>query len=163
MISMIPHLALVMLLAAEGAAPPNDWKPFHAFIGSWTGTRQGPTGTEKLTRDYESVARNQHLLVSDRVGSKQAPWGMVSIDPVRDRIVLRRFAPDGSATELLLSEVSNDGATLVFDTPPEQAGAAAERITHERHGWQEYVERVEVRANGSPFEVVSETHFKRKR
>src|SRR5262249_48598289 len=104
---------------------------------------------------------NHRLLVSDRVGSSRTPWGLVSYDPARGAFVLSRFGADGSTADLVLREVSDGGATLVFDAAPGNAGTV-ERITQERHGWTDFVERVESSANGSSFTLVSETQFRRK-
>ena len=158
---MLAPLVFALLLAASASA--EDWTPFRAFLGAWTGTRTTSAGQVAVTRDYEAVGSNQHLLVSDRVASNRSPWGLVSLDPVRGGFVLRRFGADGSMSELVLSDVSSDGSTLVFDTAPDDGGATAERITDERHGPSEFVERVEVRAKRTPFTLISETSFHRKR
>jgi len=159
---MLAQLVFALMMTAGVSASAEDWKPFHPFVGTWTGTRATSTGKVSVTRYYESVGGNQHLLVSDRMASDPSPWGLVSIDPVRGGFVLRRFGADGSMVELVLSDVSNDGATLVFDTAPDDGGSSVERITLERHGRSEFVERVELRANGAPFALISETQFRRK-
>ena len=160
---MFAHILLAVLITASAPPPLQDWKTFHPFIGTWSGTRTTARGTVSVTRSFESVDDNQHLLVSDRVASVESPWGLVSVDPIRDVFVLRRFRPDGGMDELVLSDVSNDGTTLVFDSALDNGASSVERITIERHGWSEFVERVEQRDHGAPFTVVSETQFRRKR
>jgi len=160
---MLAPIVLALTVAAAASGPAEDWKPFYAFMGTWVGTRTGAPGPARVTRDYESIDGNQRLLVSEGRASNRSPWGLVSIDPIRGGFVLRRLGPDGDPSDLILGEVSNGGATLVFETAADAGGPLALRITDERHGWDEFVERVEARSNGAPFTLVSETEFRRKR
>lgn len=163
---MFSKIVLLMLLmqapAATVSSPGEDWTPFRAFVGTWKGARTTSSGTVSITRDYESVVGNQHLLVTDQVASSRAPWGMVSFDDAKHGFVLRRFDVDGSVAELALEDVSQDGARLVFSGPQGHGAPGQQLITHERHGWDEYVERVEVAVAGQPTSLVSETRFRRK-
>ena len=153
--------AVTAAVAVPAATATRDWTPFYPLLGSWSGTREGSDGRVNVSRDYESVAGNQHLHITEKA-SKRQPWGLVSFDDASGAFVLRRFASDGGETVLVLEPVTGDGATLVFASPPGVA-SGAERITLERRGWDEFVERVEVAAQGTDFSLVAETRFRRKR
>ncbi len=160
---MLAPIALALTLAAAASGPTEDWSPFFAFVGTWTGTRSGGSGPARVTRDYESIDGSRRLLVSEGPPSNRSPWGLVSIDPIRGGFVLTPLGAGGGTSELVLSEVSNGGSKLVFVTEPGGGGASAVRITDERHGPDDFVERLEARSNGGPFTLVSETDFRRKR
>jgi hypothetical protein len=157
---MFTPIALAFVLAVAAPASAEDWTPFQAFMGTWSGTRTGASGAVRVTRDYESIDGNRRVLVSDGPGSSPAPWALVSIDPIRGGFLLSGLGA-GGFTELVLSRA--DGATLMFDTPPGEGGASATRITDELRGPDEFVERIEARTGGAPFTLVSETQFRRKR
>src|SRR5262249_9659742 len=118
---MLTSLMLALALTANITAAGGDWSPFFSYIGSWSGTSTTTTGKLNVPRDYEAVDNNHRLLVSDRVGSSRTPWGLVSYDPARGAFVLSRFGADGSTADLVLREVSDGGATLVFDAAPGNA------------------------------------------
>jgi len=160
---MFTNLVIAVLITASGSATADGWAPFRAFMGTWSGTRTTSSGKVPVTRSYEAIAANQHLLVTDRVASERAPWGMVSFDSDRQGFVLRRFDSNGNVVDFVLSSVSDGGDRLVFDAVSNNGAAGVERITHERHGWDEYVERVEAGTNATALTVVSETQFHRKR
>src|SRR5438093_6820307 len=122
-------------MAASGSA--EDWTPFRAFMGTWNGVRTASNGKVSVTRRYESVAANQHLLATERVSSDESPWGVVSFDAGRGSFVLRRFSADGNVAELVLEAASSDATTMVFATSPANGGPGVERITDERRGWNE--------------------------
>jgi len=151
----------VALFIVVGAASPDAWSPFNPFIGTWSGTRVTSAGKTPVTRDYEAIGGNQQLLVTDRVASERSPWGVVSFDGARNGFVLRRTAPDGSVSDLALTLVTDDGGTLVFEAASDGA-APARRITDVRHGWNEFVERVETGSAGA-YTLESETTFRRRR
>ena len=65
--------------------------------------------------------------------------------PVRQQRQRRRLRPE---------QRIDGGDRLVFDAIW-QRRASTERITHERHGWDDYVERVEAGANANALTVVS--------
>jgi len=154
-----PYLLVTAILSAA----PAQWSTFQSYMGTWNGKRSGAQGPVSVTRQYESVVRNQHLLVTERVASERTPWGLVSYDDVAANFVLRRFRPDGSVAELVLQQASKESGTLVFAGGPSPEVPGAERITQELHGANEFVERVEVAKEGQPLTVVSETVFHRKR
>jgi|SRR5262245_6885647 len=159
---MLSHLVLGMLVGLIGPDLAEEWKPFDAFIGTWSGTRLTAAGQVTVTRDYEAVGGNELLLVSDRVASDRSTWGLVTAHPDRGGFVLMRFEANGSLAELVLRQASKDATTLVFDGAP-GTRPSVERITLERLGGGAFIERVEVSVNGAPFMVVSQTRFHRKR
>jgi hypothetical protein len=161
--------ALVLVLAAlipsfASAAtvdPTEAWRPMYSFIGTWKGTRPAAEGTVKVTRVYASAATNHHLEITEKDGGgAKAVWGLVSFDPEHSVLVLRHFSPDGSATDAALDPAASTADQLVFASP--QSDATRTRITYERSGWNNFVERVELAAGGGAFTVVSETKFERK-
>jgi len=158
---MLAPILLSLTLAAAASAPTEDWKPFYAFVGTWVGTRTGASGQVHVIRDYQTIDGGQRLLVSEGPASNRSPWGLVSIDPIRGGFVLRGLGVDGGSSELVLTSVSDGGATLVFDAVP-GGGQGPVRITDERRGPDEFVERVE-RWGGASSTLVSETQFRRKR
>jgi hypothetical protein len=91
--------------------------------------------------------------------SKAAVLGMVSFDPQRQALVLRQFAADGTAADLVLDSALSTAGQVVFASA--DAEPARVRITYARAGAKTFVERIERSAGGEPFAVVSETHFVR--
>jgi hypothetical protein len=148
---------------ASAAVPADVWKPLWVLVGTWRGTRTGGEGRATVVRDYESVLRNQHLQVTERVGSERSPWGMISYDAERGRFVLRRFVADGGESELVLDEPTGDSSTLVFTSPEPGPDGKQARLVLEPHGWNELTERVESGSATSGFSTVSETRLRRKR
>jgi len=153
--------ALSAVAHAQGIDPADAWKPMYSFIGTWKGTRSGADGSTKVTRVYASATTNHHLEITESGGgrSKAAVLGMVSFDPQRQALVLRQFAADGTAADLVLDSALSTAGQVVFASA--DAEAARVRITYARAGAKTFVERIERSAGGEPFAVVSETHFVR--
>lgn len=151
--------ALVIAFAAStgslsGAAVPDQteaWRPMHAFIGTWKSV-----GGEKRTRVYASASTNHHLEITEAgPGHDRAVWGIVSYDSARRGLVLRRFVADGDALDLALDSASSTPEHLVFE-------GAGTRVTYDRAGWKNFVERVERPAGDASPALLVETRFERK-
>ena len=159
-------LALAVSITSWASAatvdPADAWRPIHSFIGTWKGTRAGADGPVKVTRIYASAPTNHHLEITEKAGSRSraAVWGMVSFDPQRQVLVLRQFARDGSASDMVLDPAASTSGQLVFASS--ESAATRMRITYERTGAKTFVERIEHSAGGEPFAVVSEVRFERK-
>jgi hypothetical protein len=85
---------------------------------------------------------------------------MVSFDPGRQGLVLRHFAADGSTSDVTFDAAASTADQLVFASP--ESEPTRTRITYQRSGWNNFVERIELAAGGAPFTVVAETRFERK-
>jgi hypothetical protein len=163
--TFLVFLALVLAVPAHGEPAPSAevWKPVRAFIGSWTGARSGPDGSGKVTRQVESATDNRQLVVLERPqGRAEAySWGAIAYDAAQGALVIRPHgdAAGIGASELVLEAVDPEATRLVFASP---AGSPRPtRLTYERVGWNEFVERLEESPSGGPFALVWETRFKR--
>ena len=160
MSSIWKSLTLALLLVSGTADAALDWRPFYPLLGHWAGTRDAGGARINVSRDYETVAGNQHLLITEKASSR-APWGLIAYDDASDSFVLRRFAADGGERVLKLETIAPGGATLIFVGPAATAGGS-ERITFERQGWDQFTERVEVASDGANYALESEAHFRRR-
>lgn len=161
--------ALLLVLAVSisslaGAAtvdPVETWRPMYPFIGTWQGTRAGAEGQVKVTRVYASASTNHHLEITEKVGgrSRAVVYGMVSLDPQRG-LVLRVFSTDGSASDAALDTAASTATRVVFASLESEGPRT--RITYERTGAKNLVERIERSTGGEPFTVASETRLVRK-
>jgi hypothetical protein len=164
---MVSSLVLaVVLTSGDGAtsSSPKDWAPLNAYVGAWRASVAVSNSKGPVIREYAPSADNQRLEVVEEVGKKRRPWGAIRFDAARHVLVLTRFRANGvSEADLFLTGVSDDRRTLVFASEASSGAPAVERITLERRGWDEFVERVETAADGTAFVTVSETHFLRQR
>lgn len=154
-------VAMASVAGAATLSPGEAWRPMHALIGTWKGTGAGASGPVKVTRVFASAATNQHLEITEKANGhgKATVWGVVSFDPQREVLVLRRFAADGSAVELVCDPATASSGALVFASP--ESDASRTRIVYERSGGKALIERIERSDSGGPFTVVSETRFVR--
>src|SRR5215467_9266308 len=99
---------------AQSATPPN-WTPFQAFIGTWEGVRASPQGPPvKVERTYQTGEGSRELDVAERIGKASSLWGTVRFDESRAAFVLERVEAAGDPNEMVLDQVSGDGAELIF-------------------------------------------------
>jgi hypothetical protein len=153
-------LALASGAGAATADPTEAWKPIHAFIGTWKGVRPAAQGAVKVTRTYASAPTNHHIEITEKGGDRsRAVWGVVSFDPQRQALVLRHFAADGAASDVAHDPAATTGDQLVFASADSEG--ARTRITYERAGWRNFVERIELASGSGPYTLVSETRFVR--
>ena len=159
-------LALAVSVGSSASAasvdPAEAWRPIRPLIGTWKGTRAGADGPIKLTRVYATAATNHHLEITETGGGRSRPavWGIVSFDPARQVLVLRRFAADGSVSDLALDPLTATTGQLVFESVDPEA--ARTRITYKRDGTKILIERIERSAGSESFAPVSETRLVRK-
>ena len=162
-VALVLALAVAIGSVAEAATidPADAWRPMRPFIGTWKGTRDGADGPVKVTRVYASATTNHHLEIREKGGGRSgaAVWGVVSFDPQRNVLVLRQFAADGTAFDVMLDLSTPTTGTLVFESSA--SDASRKRITYEDAGPKSFVERIERSEGGEPFTVVSETRFVR--
>ena len=154
----------VSIASGAGAAPiaPAEvWQPVHWIIGSWKGTTGGAAGPVKVKRTFASAPTNRHLEITETGGGlkRAAVWGIVSFDHERQVLALRRFAADGSVSDLTFDLAASAAGRLVFISPESEATRA--RITYERTASRTLIERIEQAAGTAPWEVVSQTTFAR--
>lgn len=162
----IPSITLAVLVVATTAfgAPPSHvaWRPVHAFIGSWTGSRSAPDGPLKVVRTYASGTDNRHVRVREKIAGR--PDGgrhdEIRFDAERGVLVLRHIVEDGKFVDLALAPVESNATRLVFAGVTDNPGRV--RVTVESAGWNAFVERVEHAAPGAEFVVIAETRFRRK-
>lgn len=156
-------LAVTALVAAPHPAPvsPGIWVPLNAYVGYWRATLQTSDGKVAVTRQYVPSQDNQQLEVTEQVGRKHQPWAVVAYDDSHGGLVLQKSDGDGDPVIMYLQEVSGDGTRLEFVSDPESGASPVERITFQRHGWNDFVERQEVADDGETFTLVSEVLFHR--
>jgi hypothetical protein len=162
-VAWVMALAVAISSLADGATmdAADAWRPMSPFIGTWKGTRAGANGPVKVTRVYASAPTNQYLEITEKVdGRPKAVWGVVSFDREHQVLVLRQFAADGSAFDVVFDPSSASTEPLVFASNGSEASRT--RIVYERGGTKGFVERIERSAGGEPIAVVSETRFERK-
>jgi hypothetical protein len=156
--ALILAAALAFASGANAAAvdPTEAWRPIHAFIGTWRGVR----ADGKVTRTYASAPTNHHIEITEKANGPQAVWGVVSFDPQKQGLVLRHFGADGTASDVALDPAASTADQLVFASP--ESETTRTRITYERAGWNNFVERIELSTGGGAYTLVSETKFVRK-
>jgi hypothetical protein len=159
--AFLVYLALVTssIAGVSSAVSPEAWSPMRVFVGAWAGSRSGSEGPHKVVRGYEPVEGNQQLQITERNGKQSGVWGVIRFDPERQAFVLGRSLPNGEESVLVLEPVSSE-TRLVFVSP--EGSADRTRVSYERAGWNEFVERIEQATPGQDFVLVSEARFKRK-
>jgi len=145
---------------AEPVAELDAWKPLHAFVGSWAGTKAGSEGNAHVTRGFASTPDNHGLEITEKSGGRTSIWGRVRYDQARQALLLEQPSAGGGNTEYVFDEASSNDTRVVFASVTHNPGVT--RVVLERSNWNEFVERVEHAPMGQSFAVVSETKFKRK-
>ena len=153
----IPSLA-----RASDVDPAEVWRPMFHYLGTWKGTRPGADGPIKLTRVYTSASSNHYLEITEtgRDRSRSEVRGMMSFDRPRQTLILRLYALDGSASDLVLDPSSTTAGQLVFASL--DTSSSRTRIVYQRTGPKNFVERIEQSSGGEPYALVTETTFVRK-
>ena len=170
---LITILLLPSFLIAQNSGPPEVWKPFKYFVGSWEGTGKGQPGVSKTQREYKFVLNGKFLQVQNRSvyepqaknpkGEVHEDWGFLSFDKSRKQFVLRQFHIEGFVNQYVHTATSPDSKTLTFVTEKIEnipAGWRA-RETYRIVGPDDFVEVFELAEPGKDFEIYSEAHFSR--
>lgn len=160
---------------AQTANVQDVWKPVKFFVGKWEGTGKGQPGTSNVEREYKFTLNGRFLQVGHKStyapqeknpkGEIHEDLGFFSYDKARKQFIFRQFHVEGFVNHYVLSSISADGKTLVFDTesieniPAGFKGRETYKILNEN----EFTETFEIAEPGKDFEVYSENRFKRKK
>lgn len=168
-------LAVSVIVSAQTTAPPDIWKPLRYFVGVWEGTGQGKPGESRIEREYKFALNNKFLQASHKSiyspqeknpkGEVHDDLGFFSYDISRKQFLFRQFHVEGFVIHYVLSSVSEDGKTLVFDSESVENIGAGWRA---RETWKitsdtEFIETFELSGSGKAFETYVENRFKRKK
>lgn len=158
-----PGAALVcLLIAALAFSAADPWQPVRFLSGRWQGTVQGERGDRAVTRSYamSGVYLEERSLFP---APRQEERGFISVDRVRQKIVLRRFGTDGVVITGALNAAESTANLLVFDSESIENldGGSRARVTWEVFSSDEFVETVELAAPGKTLGVVTRTRFTR--
>jgi hypothetical protein len=180
---MITRTLLILLLPAAllAQAPAKKdqqadlWRPVQFLVGDWEGSVTGEPGDGTVKRGYHFALRNKFLEVSNRStypaqpknpqGEVHEDRGFISYDKQRRKFVLRQFHVEGFVNQYVLTSISPDRKTLVFETESIEnipAGWRA-RETYMIVNENQFIETFELAQPGKEFAMYSETRFKRKR
>jgi hypothetical protein len=162
-------------LVSAQTKKPDNWEPLKFFVGAWEGTGKGQPGVSTVDREYKFTLGDKFLQASHRStyapqeknpkGEVHEDLGFFSYDRVRKQIVFRQFHVESFVIHYVLTSVSADGKTLVFDAESIEnipAGYKA-RETYKILNENEFTETFEIAAAGKEFEVYSENRFKRRK
>jgi hypothetical protein len=162
-------------VSAQTESQTDTWKPLRYFIGTWEGQGIGKPGESKLEREYSFTLGNKFLRASHRSiypvqeknpkGEIHEDLGFLSYDKRRKQFIFRQFHVEGFVIHYVLSSVSADGKTLVFDSEQiENIGPGwRARETWRITGENEFAETFELSAAGKEFETYVENRFRRKK
>lgn len=165
-------LAVASSLSSAQERAADHWAPVRFLLGSWQGVASGQAGEGSVSRQYEFVMRQRFVRevnVSTYPPQERNPKGEVhehqgffSYDKARKTIVLRQFHVEGFVNQYALSAGSRPDR-LVFESERFEnfSNAWRARETYEIIGPDEFTETFELSAPGKPFEVYSQTHFRR--
>lgn len=175
---MILALVACMLLetppAAQPATPEDPWAPVRFMAGDWGGESEGQPGRGTVARTYRFALGDRFLhernvstyppQPKSEKGEVHEHWSFFSRDRARRTLVLRQFHQEGFVNQYVLVPGGAPG-TVVFET---------EALENVPQGWKaretytvisadEFVETFELASASAPYEVYSQTRFKRRR
>lgn len=177
------RIALIILalgtltIAIDGQTKPatDVWQPLKFFVGKWAGTGNGQPGQSKTQREYRFALNNKFIEVKNQSVYEPQPknpkgevhddWGMISFDKARKQFVFRQFHVEGFVNHYVLTSITDDGKTLVFNSEALEnipSGYKA-RETFKILGADEFVEIFEIAEPGKEFVVYSENHYNRQK
>jgi hypothetical protein len=179
---MIGTILLILLLPvtvlaqqeAKKDQQPDLWQPLRFFAGAWEGTSKGEPGEGNVEREYHFALQNRFLEVFNKStypaqaknpkGELHEDHGFISYDKQRRKFVLRQFHVEGFVNQYVLTSMSANGRTLVFETENIENIAAGWRAreTYRILNENEFIETFELAQPGKEFTVYVETRFKRK-
>lgn len=162
-------------VSAQTTAQPDSWRPVRYFIGVWEGAGKGEPGESKVEREYKFTLNDKFIHVSHKSvyppqpknpkGEIHDDLGFLSYDKSRKQFLLRQFHVEGFVVQYVLSSISEDGKTLVFNSESiENIGAGwRSRETWKILNDNEFTETFELSGPGKEFETYVENRFKRKK
>ena len=168
-------ILLVTSFVSAQTKKPDVWEPLKFFVGKWEGTGKGEPGTSTVEREYKFTLNDKFLQASHK--STYAPQeknpkgeihddlGFFSYDKARKQFIFRQFHVESFVIHYVLSSISADGKTLVFDSESIENIPAGykSRETYKILNENEFTETFEIAEPAKPYEVYSENRFKRKK
>jgi hypothetical protein len=174
------RFALIVLLISpisSFAQIPHDslWAPLRYFIGSWSGTGEGQSGTAVCERNYQWALNGNFIQIRTKSAyapQEKAPQGEIheeigylNFNNVERKFMMREFHVEGYVNEYRLESISTDGKKYVF---------ASFEIENIPSGWRareiyeilnddEYIEIVELAPPGKDFAVYTKATMKRRK
>jgi len=115
-----------VLTTAQSEQKTDIWQPLRFLEGSWQGEGEGMSGHSTATQDYEFILNGQFLRMRSKSvfepqeknpkGEIHEDLAICSYDKSRETFVLRAFYVEGFVNMYVLSEISEEGAVLTFET-----------------------------------------------
>lgn len=176
-IALIALVLSTIPIAIGGQTKPSTdvFQPLKFFVGKWSGTGKGQPGQSRTEREYRMVLNDKFIEVKNRSVYEPQPqnpkgevhddWGLISFDKSRKQFVFRQFHVEGFVNQYVLTSISDDGKTLVFNSEALEnipSGFKA-RETLKILGADEFTEVFEIAEPGKGFEVYSENHYRRQK
>lgn len=119
-------LIIPVLIMAQSEQKADIWQPLRFLEGSWQGGGDGMSGHSEVTQKYEFILNGQFLQMQTKSvfepqeknpnGEVHKDLAFFSYDKSRKTFVLRAFYIEGFVNTYILSEISEDGAILTFET-----------------------------------------------
>ncbi len=175
-------LLLMMLLSVSAVAQqqkaepkPDKWQPLRFLVGAWEGAAAGQSGNGKVEREYRFALNGTFIEVKNKSsypaqeknpkGEIHEDQGFISYDKLRKKFVMRQFHVEGFVNQYILTSISDDGKTLVFETESIENIPAGwrGRETYKLTSNDQFTEVFELAAPGKEFSVYSESMLKRKK
>jgi hypothetical protein len=119
-------LVMSLAVASQDVKKDDPWKRLSFLEGQWEGTGNGMSGKSEVTITFEFMLKRQFLKTQSRSvfepqeknpdGEIHEDFGIFSYDRFRKSFVLRAFYVEGFVNTYVLTETSEDGNTLTFET-----------------------------------------------
>lgn len=170
---LLSAFALTGAHAADMPTAADPFAPMARFIGNWTGKATGQAGDGDVTRSYTFVLNRRFVQESNvsrypvqeknKKGEVHEHMGMFSYDKARKQIVLRQFHVESFVTTYRLQPPADGAMTLVFESDGFEnfSNTWRGRETYEFTSDDEFTETFELAPPDKPFQVYSQTRFKR--
>lgn len=175
LVVFVAAMAARAVVAQTAAGKASPWESMRFFVGTWTGTGIGQSGSSAVERQYAFALNDRFLEVMNRStyapqqknpkGEVHEDRGFMSWDRTRRRFVLRQFHVEGFVNQYVADSVAVSPDSIVFRSEAIEnipAGFHA-RETYRKLGPDEFLERFEIAEPGQDFTVYSETRLKRKK
>lgn len=170
---LLSIFALSGALAADAPSAVDPFAPMARFIGNWTGKASGQAGDGDVTRSYSFVLNKRFIQENNvsrypvqeknKKGEVHEHMGMLSYDKARKQIVLRQFHVESFVTTYRMQPTVEGATTLVFESENFEnfSNTWRGRETYEFTSDDEFTETFELAPPDKPFQVYSQTRFKR--